>query len=334
MRGEISRYIHKLCSRCYTSDTIPLENSWFLLLGFRASDGTFLSGEEFLIRFNMSKNVATASKRNAEGVHSGKRIEKAILQKTADTIKAEFVQHGLQYLQCFIGEVLRQAGLNSNIIKRLAAFDPFIMFKRPIEVALRHFYLLYDTFLRRSWVTVANHVACRDEYVRLLEYLWANYSPDFVVTNLARDLIDYLINLEFLQSRRLLIYLFKLRCLCITTISPQYPSVTVGRIDTSGYCDRFTDVVLPSQSYLSAIPGSVSYCSSDAQLANFSLLTASFGQTAFSPDYDPWESVDQFGRSKIYNHCCLHTGKFSLGRKESLCRRKLERPPPLLISLP
>ena len=261
--GEVSRYIHKLSSRCYTSDAIPLENSWFLLLGFQTSDGTFLSRDEFLIRLNISNKVTTASKRKAEGVHSGKRVERAILQKTTDTIKSEFVQDGLQYLQSLIREVLQQAGLSSNIIKGLAAFDPFILFKRPIEVALRHFDLLYDTFLRRSWVAAANQAACRDEYVSLLDYLRANYSPDFVVTDSARDLIDFLINLEILQSRSLLIYLFKLSCLCITTVSPQYPPVTVGRIDTSGYCDRFTDVVSPSQSYLSAVPGSVPYCSSD-----------------------------------------------------------------------
>ena len=221
--GEVSRYVHKLCSRCYTSDTIPLENSWFLLLGFQTSHGTFLSRDEFLIRLNMSNKVTTASKRKAEGVHSGKRVERAILQKTTDTIKFEFVQDGLQYLQCLIREVLLQAGLSSNIIKGLAAFDPFILFKRPIEFALRHFDLLVDTFLRRSWVTATNQVACRDEYVSLLDYLRANYSPDFVVTDSARDLIDFLIILEFLQSRNLLIYLFKLSCLCITTVSPQYP---------------------------------------------------------------------------------------------------------------
>ena len=188
------------------------------------------------------------------------------------------------------------------------------MFKRPIEVALRQFDLLYDTFLRRSWVTAANQVACRDEYVSLLNNLRANYSPDIVVTDLARDLFDFLINVEFLQSRRLLINLFKLSCFCITTISPQYPSVSVGCIDTSGYCDRFTDVVLPSQSYLSAVPGSVPYCSSDAQLANFYLLTASW-QTAFSPDNDPWDSVDQVGRSKIYKSLLTSYRKVLSGPK-------------------
>ena len=182
-----------------------------------------MSRDEFLIRLNIKNTVTTASKRKAEGVHSGKRVERAILQKMTDTIKSEFVQDGLQYLQCLIREVLQQAGLSSNVFKGLAAFDHLILFKRPIEVALRHFDFLYGTFLRRSWVTATNQVACRDEYVSLLDYLRANYSPDFVVTDFARDLIDFLINLEFLQSRSLFIYLFKLSFLCITTVSPQYP---------------------------------------------------------------------------------------------------------------
>ena len=54
------------------------------------------------------------------------------------------------------GRVLRQAGLCSNLVRGLAAFDPYIMVKRPTEVALRHFDLLYRTFQLRSWVSSAN----------------------------------------------------------------------------------------------------------------------------------------------------------------------------------
>ena len=74
----------------------------------------------------------------------------------------------------------------------------------------------------------------------------------------------------------------------------------MGRTDTSGQRGRFIDVVLPIQSYLTEVPGSVARCTSEANLANFSLLSASFGQSAFSPIHDSWETVDVFGRSKIY----------------------------------
>ena len=116
----------------------------------------------------------------------------------------------------------------------------------------------------------------------------------------SRDLIDFLINLEFVQSHQHLFHLFKLCCLCATSVSPSYPAVTMGTINTSGHQSRFTDVILPCQSNLSSVSGSVSFCSNESNLNNFSLLSTSFGQSAFSPTYDPWTYVDAFGRGKIY----------------------------------
>ena len=107
-------------------------------------------------------------------------------------------------------------------------------------------------------------------------------------------------DLKFLPTKERLFYLFKLCCLCITSASPSYPGVLVGSIDKSGNRHRFTDVVFPVQSYLTGVPGSSALCENDANLANFSLLSASFGRTAFFPTYDPWETVVVFRRSKIY----------------------------------
>ena len=45
--------------------------------------------------------------------------------------------------------------------------------------------------------------------------------------------------------------------------------------------------------------GSIAFCSDDANLEKFSLISASFGQAAFSPTYDPWAYVDSFERFKI-----------------------------------
>ena len=174
------------------------------------------------------------------------------------------------------------------------------MFKRPIDVALRHFDMLYNTFLLRTWVTVTNESACRDEYLGLLDHLRSAYSSSFEITYSSRDLIDFLINLDFVQTHQHLLHLFKLCCLCATSVGPSYPAVTMGSISTSGYQSRFTDVILPCQSYLSSVSDSVAFCSNCTNLYRFSLLSASFGQSAFSPTYDPWTYVDAFKRSKIY----------------------------------
>ena len=298
--GEVARYIYKLCFRCYTSDTIPLENSWFLLLNFQTSEGTFLPADEFLTRLNMKNKVTKASKQRSEGVLTGKKADKSTVQKTAVSVKNDFVQDCQSYLQFLIVGILRQAGLCSNLIRGLAAFDPCIMVKRPTEVALRHFDLLYRTFQLRSWVSSANESACRDEYVELLDQLKASSLPSFDVSQGSPDLIDFLVNLDFMQEHSHLMYLFKLSCLCITSESPQYPAVSIGPISTSNCQSRLVDVVLPAQSYLSGVPDSTAFCTNDSSLAKFSLLSASFSQSASSASYDPWTFVDDFGRNKIY----------------------------------
>ena len=153
--------------------------------------------------------------------------------------------------------------------QRTGAFDTFIMFKRPMEVALRHFDLLYSTFCLRSWVSKVNEPACRDQYTQLLDHLRICYGLNFDVTSTSHDLIEFLLGLDFLQERDQLLYLFKLCCSCATTSSPTYPDVTIGSITTAGHQSRFTDVILPFQSFMAAVPGSVALCSPDANLGKF-----------------------------------------------------------------
>ena len=297
--GEVCRFISKLCSRCYLPETIPVENAWFLLLGFAISEGKFLTEEDFLVRLRLVNKVAIASKQSAEIVHLNEKSEKAAIEKTADEATSSFAREGLHFVQYLLQEVLNQTGLRSEIVKGLVAFDPFILFKRPSEVGLRHFDLLYAAFQHRSWVSADNEDACREEYIALLDHLRVNDSPDFDLLENSKDLIDFLMGLEFFQTHEHLLYLFKLCCLCLTSSSPQYPPVLFGSVDTTGYRGRFTDLVLPCQSYLSSVPDSIFGCVTDANLDKFSHLSATFEQSAFGAVYDPWTYVDVFGRSKI-----------------------------------
>ena len=141
-------------------------------------------------------------------------------KKTAQTVKTSFVTSEFQYIGYLLDAILRQSGLNSDIVKGLAAFDPFILHKRPTEVALRHFETLYTTFLLRSWVTSAVEFIYRTEYLELLDYLRSTYLPNFDFTETSQDLIGFLTGLEFLHDRPRLLYMFKLCCLCLTTSSP------------------------------------------------------------------------------------------------------------------
>ena len=275
--SEVSHFLILLCSRIYTPDTAPVANAWFLLLRFQTSEGTFLPGDEYLIRLKMTNKVSTACKARAEGIHFGQKTERAAILATAETVKADFVKDSQQYIQFLINGILQRTGLSTNLVKGLAAFDPFIMLKRPMDVALRHFDVLYNTFALRSWVDDSNESLCRDQYIQLL-----------------------LMGFEFLHERSHLLYLFKLSCLCTTVVSPSYPDVVFGDVTTAGGQIRFTDLVSPCQSNMANVAGSVIRSSEDSSLAIFSVLAASFRRAAFSPEYDPWTCTDTFGRSKIY----------------------------------
>ena len=169
-----------------------------------------------------------------------------------------------------------------------------------MDVALKHFDMLYGTFALRSWVPIAIESLCRDQYIQLLDHVETSYGSNFDVTSTSRDLIEFLIGLEFLQDRAHLLHLCKFRCLCATTVSPAFPDVTFGTVTTAGRQNRFTDDILPCQSYFANVRDSVTFCSDDNNLSKFSLLSAFFGRSAFFSDYDSWTHVDTFGRSNIY----------------------------------
>ena len=61
--------------------------------------------------------------------------------------------------------------------------------------------MLFGTFQRRSSVSAANESVCRDQNVDLLDHLRANYPANFDVTEAAANLIDFMVHLEFLQTK-------------------------------------------------------------------------------------------------------------------------------------
>ena len=68
----------------------------------------------------MKNTVTKASKQRSEGVITGKKADKSTGQKTAVSVKNDFVQDCQNYLQFLIGGILRQAGLCSNLILPLS----------------------------------------------------------------------------------------------------------------------------------------------------------------------------------------------------------------------
>ena len=198
-----------------------------------------------------------------------------------------------------------RTGLTSNIVKGLAAFDLFIMFKRLMNVALKHFDMLYSTFARRSWVPNANESLCRDQYMQLLDNLRTSYGSIFDLSSTSAGLIKFLIGLEFLQDRAHLLHLFKLCCLCATTVDPAFPDVTFGTVTTAGCKNRFTDVIPTCQSFLTNVSDSVAFRSKDDNLNNFFFFLPPLGVLPSPAIIMPGHMSELSGAPRIISPCWL-----------------------------
>ena len=128
-----------------------------------------MSDEDFLVRLKIASKVTTASNLKAAGLHFNKKSSNAAINKTAESAKSDFVGSARDFIKFLLSGVLQHTELGSDLIKGLAAFDPHILFRRPVEVALRQFDYLHSTFQLRSWVSASNESVCRDEYVALLD---------------------------------------------------------------------------------------------------------------------------------------------------------------------
>ena len=80
-----------------------------------------MEADEFRIRQKLTSRVNTASKQEAEGIHSVTDATKSTIQKSTDTVKTDFVTSALHYIGYLLDRTLRQPCLNSDFVKGLAA---------------------------------------------------------------------------------------------------------------------------------------------------------------------------------------------------------------------
>ena len=147
MRDASFSWVEKnVSSTNYVSGVIPL------ILPLQRRSGSsfsqYMEADEFFVRQKFNSRVNTASKQKDEGIHSGTGASPSTNQKTADTVKIDFVTSALHFFSYLLEITLRQSDRKSDIVKGFVAFDPFIHFKRPTEVGLHDFvYYLPSTVL-------------------------------------------------------------------------------------------------------------------------------------------------------------------------------------------
>ena len=241
-----------------------------------------------------------ACKIKAEYDVCDKSNKSGITQLTEQLID-NFAVSGRNYIGHLLSAIKTCTGLNSELIRGLASFDPHVMFVLPTNVCLRYFTTLYRIFCRCKWVKEEDDQLCFDEYLSFIDNLRVSFPQLVKEPTLPHDIVDFMVPLVSLRERPLLDYVFRLSCLCLTSPNPELPVVSWGTTSSSSLTCRISEAVFPVQSYLDQVPESSDFCTSKDSVGRFLSLRDDMDQISFSSTYDPWVSVDLVGRGAIYS---------------------------------
>ena len=86
----------------------------------------------------------------------------------------------------------------------------------------------------------------RNEYVEFLESFRKSYSAMKDNPEVITDVVSFSMELHEMRSRKHLFHIFRLSCLCLTSVSPELPAVKFPGVDCSETHSRLFDVIMPA----------------------------------------------------------------------------------------
>ena len=143
--------------------------------------------------------------------------------------------------------------------------------------------------------------------------------------------IDFIMGQTTIQIRPILLRWFKLACLCLDEPFRSLPTVKFGSVKTDDHTSQLVDVVLPVQLYFNTVAGSVEAVTSGFSISEFLELETTFGRSALSDTYDPWSSLEEFGRADILSKFDPE-GRFQckIGKEKSATGPQVQQSPSIL----
>ena len=255
-----------------------------------------LSTEDLLIRLNLRTDLDAAAKAKAERQLGEQKTTEAAKTELAATFKEEFARRARGYLVSLLEEFLNHISLNADIVKGMATFDPHIFLGSSMEQATFCFAPLFRSFSLRGWLEGFPEADCRDEYMEFFDHFRHTYSA-LKGSERITDMVDLFISMPERQNRPHLCRLFRLSCLCLGEDTALLPPIKFQDVVAQSSRCRLSDVLLPSQSYLTVVPNGIAKCTSEASLAKYKELERQFNSG--NVPSDPWSHVDSFEREKF-----------------------------------
>ena len=226
-----------------------------------------LSGRDFLNRLKLKTDIDAMCKTRVQNVRTELEDSSGDIDALIASERDNFASKARAYFIYLLETLLRDVHLTADIVHGMACFDPHVLVSLPMDQVNFCFAALFQTFCLRGWVQRASESDYRDEYVEFVEYFRTSFPHLKDQPGQVKDIVGFLIALPSLRSRKNLLYLFRLTCLCLTESGADLPAIKFHEVDTSNSKCRLTDMLLPARSYLINCPGAVNFCTSETSLS-------------------------------------------------------------------
>ena len=219
-----------------------------------------------------------------------------------EAAREEFSTQARQIIVSLIEILLEDIRLNADIVRGMACFDPIVLLVLPLDEALSYLKSLYKSFKLRGWMANCPEDDLRDEYLGFLECFRCKYSSFKDNLEVFNNMVILLFNIPEFKERKLLLHLFRLSCLCLTEGDVTPPAVKFPGVDSGDPRLRLSEAILPAQSYLAQVPGSVTRCTNEVALSQYIELETRFNSGNVAGD--PWSHVEHSGRVGFHKVFC------------------------------
>ena len=296
---QLCQFLLKLGRRCMRPKGLPQENDLSEILSISVSDTRALSITDFIVRSKLEQRLSVACKIKAERELSDKKGGRANLPKLIQEAKEDFGRLGRAYVAYLFHSAQSNLQLTSDIVKGLGSFDLDIMFRCPLSQALYCYKQLFRSFQLRGYFQSDEESIYVEEYLSFLDELRKELpdldQPRVIIT----DAVTYISKHEALRTRPHLARIFRLSCLCLDEDYTDMPTVKFGSVRTDDPKSKLIDIILPVQSFFINVGHSIDILTAAPSISEFLALEPTFGGSAFSDTYDPWEGLNYFNRSSI-----------------------------------
>ena len=263
------------------------------------SDAQALSVTDFIVRSKLERRLNTACKIKAEKELSDKKASRANLPKLVKANKEEFGRLGRSYVAYLFQAAQSNLQLTSDIVKGMGAFDLDVIFRSPLSQALYCFKQLFRSFHSRGYCQADDESIYTEEYLSFLDELRKEF-PDLDQPRvIIIDAVSFISGHVTLLTRPHLARIFRLCCLCLDQNYTPMPTVKFGSVRTDDPKCQLVDSILPVQSYFTNVGRSIEALTTPASIKDFLAFEPTFGGTAFTDTYCPWDGLDLFNWAEI-----------------------------------